>query len=416
LNYVVIIQTFSGDKTIHQAGWIKSIGNAEPEPSRNSPRNLVAVAATDFVQLYWQAPAPPIVDFEGYIVYRDGARLFEDPILDILTYRDDDVEAGPYTYHVVAVYGHGISLPSNDATATPGVIIDSHRNPPRNLIAIPGVDFVRLNWQAPAAPINGLLGYVVYRDDERLFEEPMTVLTYLDEEVEDGVSYIYQVIAVYLHGYSVRSNDVPATPGVPTELVKNPPRDLTHVIGDNYSYIRLSWQAPEPPLNGFDGYIVYRDSLPLFDEPIMELEYEYELFLAEEYPTFTLVFHVRAIYEHGYSVLSNPATVTIEGTNSTDDDVVMAQQARLGNNFPNPFNPTTVIYFELHKASDVKLEIWNVRGQRVRTLVNSSFTEGRHYVHWDGTYEGGVRASSGVYLYRLETDSFTDVKRMLLLK
>jgi len=80
-------------------------------------------------------------------------------------------------------------------------------------------------------------------------------------------------------------------------------------------------------------------------------------------------------------------------------------------NFPNPFNPTTEISFSLPAASHVKLEVYNVMGQKVATLVDGQLEAGEHIVPWDGS-----DAASGVYLYRLQADNFVDAKKMILLK
>ena len=83
----------------------------------------------------------------------------------------------------------------------------------------------------------------------------------------------------------------------------------------------------------------------------------------------------------------------------------------LGQNYPNPFNPSTEISFALPKAGDVTLEVYNVLGQRVATLVDGAMDAGTHYVTFDADMY-----SSGVYFYRLSTNSFTETKKMLLLK
>ncbi len=88
----------------------------------------------------------------------------------------------------------------------------------------------------------------------------------------------------------------------------------------------------------------------------------------------------------------------------------------LQQNYPNPFNPTTTIRFALPSASHVKLNIYNVLGQRVRTLVNEPRVAGFHSVLWDGRNNGGALVATGVYLYRLELDQRAFTKKMLLLK
>jgi hypothetical protein len=83
----------------------------------------------------------------------------------------------------------------------------------------------------------------------------------------------------------------------------------------------------------------------------------------------------------------------------------------LDQNYPNPFNPVTAINFSIPAASHVKLEIYNIMGQKVATLVDRQMEAGRHTIQWDGS-----SAASGVYLYRLEAGYFVDTKKMTLLK
>ncbi|MDD4050691.1 MAG: T9SS type A sorting domain-containing protein [candidate division Zixibacteria bacterium] len=88
----------------------------------------------------------------------------------------------------------------------------------------------------------------------------------------------------------------------------------------------------------------------------------------------------------------------------------------LEQNQPNPFNPTTTITFALPKAGHVSLEVYNVLGQKVRTLVNDFRTAGFHSVVFDGRDGNDAELASGVYLYRIKTDTNTDARKMVLMK
>ena len=88
----------------------------------------------------------------------------------------------------------------------------------------------------------------------------------------------------------------------------------------------------------------------------------------------------------------------------------------LGQNFPNPFNPTTSISFTLPTASEVSLEVYNVLGQRVKTLVDGPMNAGSHSVMWNATDQNGRTVSSGVYLYRIVAGDQTASNKMILLK
>jgi hypothetical protein len=85
-------------------------------------------------------------------------------------------------------------------------------------------------------------------------------------------------------------------------------------------------------------------------------------------------------------------------------------------NMPNPFNPETTIRFELPHGSVVKLEVFDVLGQRVRTLVAQELSAGMHQVVWNGRNESGAPVGNGLYLYRLEAGDFAQMRRMMLLK
>lgn len=88
----------------------------------------------------------------------------------------------------------------------------------------------------------------------------------------------------------------------------------------------------------------------------------------------------------------------------------------LEQNYPNPFNGTTQIRFTLAHPTDVELYVLNVRGQRVRTLVNGYESAGRHVVTWDGRNEGGGRLASGVYLLFMKVNGRVFTRKVLLLQ
>ena len=85
-------------------------------------------------------------------------------------------------------------------------------------------------------------------------------------------------------------------------------------------------------------------------------------------------------------------------------------------NFPNPFNPNTTISFSIPKDSKVNLSIYNIKGQKVKTLANELKPTGEHYAIWDGRDFYGNRVSSGIYFYKLKAGDFQKVKKMILLK
>lgn len=94
-----------------------------------------------------------------------------------------------------------------------------------------------------------------------------------------------------------------------------------------------------------------------------------------------------------------------------------APRPRLNQNFPNPFNPATTVVYSVPETGPVHLDVFDVRGRHVATLVNGTVAAGEHRVRWNGRTGSGFPAASGVYLYRLSTSSgFQEAKRMVLLK
>jgi len=113
----------------------------------------------------------------------------------------------------------------------------------------------------------------------------------------------------------------------------------------------------------------------------------------------------------GYSHIGVTAASVITAVDRTNPDAFA-----LGQNAPNPFNPTTTINFSVPSAGDAKLAIYNTAGQLVRTLIDGSLSAGAHKVTWDGKDNLGRSVATGVYMYRLTAGQKNLVKRMTLVR
>ena len=117
-----------------------------------------------------------------------------------------------------------------------------------------------------------------------------------------------------------------------------------------------------------------------------------------------------ADFDEVWSLENLSGTVTHAGDAAPETGEVLEQ------NSPNPFNPTTTIRYELGAPGHVMLRVYDLRGRVVRTLVDATRAAGPHSVEWNGRDDGGVRAASGVYFYRLDAGGSVVSKKMVLVE
>ena len=100
------------------------------------------------------------------------------------------------------------------------------------------------------------------------------------------------------------------------------------------------------------------------------------------------------------------------------DDILASLPLKfsLGNNYPNPFNPSTIIPFELIKPSFVSINVYDLLGRKVRELVNNYENMGKHSILWDGSNDLGLKVSSGVYIVKMKADKFFAIKKVILIR
>jgi hypothetical protein len=103
-------------------------------------------------------------------------------------------------------------------------------------------------------------------------------------------------------------------------------------------------------------------------------------------------------------------------TNSDVTDAKTPSAYALAQNFPNPFNPSTTIRFDMREKGFMTLKIYNVAGQLVRTLVEGVKDAGSYNVAWDGMNDRGGSVASGIYFYKMETKDFSQTKKMVMLR
>jgi hypothetical protein len=248
-----------------------------------------------------------------------------------------------------------------------------------------------------------LLNYKVYRDGVMIAEVsnvPFPTTAYLDETLDNG-SYTYYVVAVYDGGESDPS------PSITVDLELPIPQNLT--ANPQYPNISLIWDDVDAGRDWLE-YVIYRNDVEIgttashfyVDTNLQPGIYEY---------------FVTAKYSGDFQ--SDPSnTVTVNLTEA--GNIAVPLTTEFIGAYPNPFNPSTTFAYNLSESSHVRLEIFNVRGQKIITLVDKTQSAGNFNVTWNGQDSTGKSVPSGIYFNSMDADSpngrFTSVKKIILLK
>ncbi len=119
------------------------------------------------------------------------------------------------------------------------------------------------------------------------------------------------------------------------------------------------------------------------------------------------------VFDEVFTQLDIPMSETVE----IDNNEIIPLNDNLNlTNYPNPFNPETIISFSIQSDINIELSIFNIKGQKVTTLINEQMQKGKHSTVWSGCDQNGHQVSSGIYFYKLKVGNQESVKRMLLLK
>jgi len=387
-------------------------GDVESTPSNtetvfiarlNPPVNFTGEQIEESVYLSWSAPQQEshMGTFQYFQIYKDENALALGEYTST-SYTDDAVEIGAtYTYHITAIYTQGESEPSDTATIT--LIAEATYPPPTNLTATVERLTVSLQWVSPENPDTTVSGYNVYRNDILITPNPILPLLFSDTVPEYG-NFSYYVTAVYTDNESV--------PSIRVDVFVarlNPPRELSGERVDEH--VSLSWFIPlvESHMGDFQYYKIYRNDILISSGIVTNTFYsDHDVLASNSYTYF-----VTTKYVEGESEPSN--TITINPL-SDDDESTIPTTTNLIGNYPNPFNPETQIVFSLSKESHVEVTIYNLKGQKIKSLINAVKTRGNHRLLWNGTDDNGYPVSSGVYLYRLKTDDYISLRKMILIK
>lgn len=188
------------------------------------------------------------------------------------------------------------------------------------------------------------------------------------------------------------------------------------------NFVTLHWTTQSE--NNCQGYYIYRSH----NNNIADAQMVSPLIAATNTTqTATYSYTDREIYEEGSyyywlhsvdfdgsSAFFGPINVNVSfGTGGTPD---IPLSTVLHNVYPNPFNPVTYVNYSLAKAADVRINIFNVRGQKVRTLLTESKNAGNYRLEWNGKDDNGNNLGTGIYTIRMETGKDVFVRKAFLVK
>jgi len=262
----------------------------------------------------------------------------------------------------------------------------------------------------PMGPVMDFVEYIPFHDFP-MYDVVLPTLVDSNAHVTDPEDYmsLFMVTGHYdmqgfidgipAPGYSI-DNIHPGIPGPLTLLSST--EDGVEIgwemsMADDFQFFEV-YRATNPDFTGADVYATVDPMFADMDVSIGETYY----------------YAVSAVDANGnMSETTNVVTTSIV---SIEDLELIPTAYGLSQNYPNPFNPTTSIEFALPEASDVSLEIYNLLGQKVRTLVNGYVPAGYINTSWDGLDQNGNELSSGTYIYRLKTSEEFFTMKMVLMK
>lgn len=183
-------------------------------------------------------------------------------------------------------------------------------------------------------------------------------------------------------------------------------RSQTEVYGLERFNVLVSFGSTNPE----DFICISGDSY--IEAPTAWTEYSYDL---NAYSGQTIRVAVQCVSSYAFMFMIDNFKVTAPNGTGNGTDASAATTELVGN-YPNPFNPETTISYKLRKAGHVTLDIFNIKGQKVNSLVNKKQVQGNHTVIWNGRDDNNRAVASGVYFYKMRSGFFSSTKKMILMK
>ena len=333
--------------------------------------------------------------------YRAIVRSTANPNESFYKHNDNWVDLQNYTFEESSY-----DSTANFCMKALGNFDDSFFNPPYNLnYSIYDYNDIMLTWNIENPNNPNLDEFRVYENNEliEIIDASTDFTTYYNIYNNEPGSYSYYIEAVY-------GNEVLSSEEIEFELYLPAPENLTATYTE--PNLVLQWETPQE--RALTGYRIYQD-----DEFLEEIGLTSYYIITNPEPG-TYAFHMTAIYDESYeSIPSDTIEITVDNT-STGNDLNQLNKSHLIGNYPNPFNPATMISFSISSQDEkklTKLSIYNIKGQLVKNLVRSQIRAGNHNIRWNGRNNSGQKVSSGVYYYLLQIGGKrVGMKKLIMIK
>lgn len=191
------------------------------------------------------------------------------------------------------------------------------------------------------------------------------------------------------------------------------PTDINAEVVNSRLGYNLSWSNSSGE-DIVEKYRIYRadSTITNFEKFVLDGESSSTTFGKMFIGSGSFQLRVSAVSQSGLETMpSEPIYITIKTRTDITEEHEIPKTFALNQNYPNPFNPSTKISYDVPQASTIEIQVFDITGRLVKILVNEFKNSGTHSVNFDAT-----NLASGVYLYQLKTNSFSNVKRMLLIK
>ncbi len=374
-----------------------------------------ALRSDELVSFSKALPRPEVrIDREltGYKVYRDDTEIASVGA-DVLTYADADLENGTYEYYVTAMYDGQESEASNTVSATvnvtePGdyLIEDGFETYTDFALEADPWTFIdgdlsgtysitNTTWENAEAP----QAYIVFNPS--MTTPPLTDAGY---SAYEGDKYMAAFAST-----TPANNDWMITPEF-TLANSGTFNFMGKSITDQYGLERFNVLVSTGSTNPNDFTPI--SGVTYIEAPTTWTQFSYSL---DGYANQTIRVAIQCVSNDAFIFMVDQVQIEAPGGTPNNPEIAPVVSQLIGN-YPNPFNPETRIAFSTKENGPVSIDIYNVKGQKVRSLLNENREAGTHSVVWNGKDDNGKNVASGVFFYRMKSGKYSSTKKMILMK